>query len=187
VRYGQLIAACFKAQPAAILEIGTWNGERALQLLQAAPYARYYGFDLFEDATAVTDAEEMNVKRHWPLADVEHKLKGYRALLTKGNTRDTLAKFNHPVDFVWMDGGHSVETIASDFAHVRRLALLDFDNVRRAALPEAAIYLDDYYTGPIDVTKFGCNQLVAGLKHEVLPAADPVTGGGLVQMVRVWL
>jgi predicted O-methyltransferase YrrM len=176
VRYSQLIAACYKAQPAAILEIGTWNGERALQLLQAAPGARYYGFDLFEDATAATDAEEMNVKRHNALAEVQGRLRGYRAELFKGNTRATLEQFDSPVDFVWMDGGHSVETIASDW-----------DNVCRLALPEAEIYLDDYYTGPIDVERFGCNKLVTGLKHEVLPAADPVMGGGFVQMVRVWL
>jgi predicted O-methyltransferase YrrM len=176
MRYSQLIAACRQAQPETILEIGTWNGERALQLLQAAPGAHYYGFDLFEDATAETDAEEMNVKPHNRLDVVQHNLRGYEAQLFKGNTRETLAKFNTPVDFVWMDGGHSVETIASDWAHVRRLAL-----------PDAAIYLDDYYTGPIDVTKFGCNQLVAGLKHDVLPAMDRVMGGGYVQMVRVWL
>jgi hypothetical protein len=159
VRYSQLIAACYKAQPAAILEIGTWNGERALQLLQAAPGARYYGFDLFEDATAATDAEEMNVKRHNALAEVQGRLRGYRAELFKGNTRATLEQFDSPVDF----------------------------NVCRLALPEAEIYLDDYYTGPIDVERFGCNKLVTGLKHEVLPAADPVMGGGFVQMVRVWL
>ena len=176
MRYAQLIKACAMAQPAAILEIGTWNGARALELLQAAPGAKYYGFDLFEEATAETDAEEMNVKRHNSLAEVQKRLLGYRAHLTKGNTRHTLADFHNPVDFVWMDGGHSLETIASDFA-----------NVRRVAVPEAEIYLDDYYTGPIDTDKFGCNRLVADLKHEVLPATDPVSGGGFVQMVRVWL
>jgi predicted O-methyltransferase YrrM len=176
MRYSQLIAACYRAQPAAILEIGTWNGERAQQMLQVAPGAVYYGFDLFEDATEQTDAEEMNVKRHDVLAEVEVRLRGYRAHLTKGNTRHTLADFYHPVDFVWMDGGHSVETIASDFANVRRLAM-----------PDAEIYLDDYYTGPIDTDKFGCNRLVAGLRHDVLPVTDPVSGGGFVQMVRVWL
>ena len=176
MRYSQLIAACFKAQPAAILEIGTWNGERALQMLQVAPGARYYGFDLFEEATDATDAEEMNVKQHWSVADVQKKLHGYPALLTKGNTRYTLADFHAPVDFVWMDGGHSLETIASDFANVRRVATLG-----------ALIYLDDFYTGPIDTEQFGCNRLVADLKHEVLPATDPVSGGGFVQMVRVWL
>ena len=137
MRYTQLTLACWHAQPEAILEIGTWNGERALQLLQCAPRARYYGFDLFEDATDATDAEEMNVKPHNALAAVQQRLAGYEAQLFKGNTRTTLAAFNEPVDFVWMDGGHSVETIASDWAHVRRLAL-----------PEAEIYLDDYYTGP---------------------------------------
>lgn len=176
MRYEQLIRACAEAQPDAILEIGTWNGNRALQLLQVAPHARYYGFDLFEEATAQTDAEEMNVKAHWSLADVARKLQGYEALLTKGNTRYTLPDFHEPVDFVWMDGGHSIETIASDFA-----------NVRRVATPDALVYLDDYYTGPIDTEQFGCNKLVADLRHEVLPMRDPVAGGGWVQMVRVWL
>ena len=176
MRYAQLIDACFKAHPAAILEIGTWNGDRALQLLQAAPNAHYYGFDLFEEATAQTDAEELNVKAHNAVAAVQKKLAGYQAHLFMGNTRSTLSGFNVPVDFVWMDGGHSVETIASDFA-----------NVRRVALPGAQIYLDDYYTGPIDVAKFGCNRLLDDLKHEILPARDPVSGGGLVQMVRVWI
>lgn len=176
MRYDQLTLACYLAQPDTILEIGTWNGNRALALLQVAPHARYFGFDLFEDATTETDAEEMNVKAHWSLEDVAAKLKGYPAVLTKGNTRYTLPDFNHPVDFVWMDGGHSVETIASDFA-----------NVRRVATPDAEIYLDDYYTGPIDTEQFGCNKLVADLKHEVMPMRDPVAGGGWVQMVRVWL
>lgn len=176
MRYSQLIAACHRAQPAAILEIGTWNGERAQQLLQAAPGAKYYGFDLFEDASAKTDAEEMNVKPHSTLDEVKRRLLGYRVHLTKGNTRNTLPEFHNPVDFVWMDGGHSLETIASDFA-----------NVRRVAMPDAEIYLDDYYTGPIDTDKFGCNRLVADLKHDVLPVTDYVKGGGFVQMVRVWL
>jgi predicted O-methyltransferase YrrM len=176
MRYNQLLLACYHAQPNAILEMGTWNGARAQQLLQVAPHARYFGFDLFEDATAKTDADEMNVKAHCSLAEVERKLRGYDAELIKGNTRHTLPDFHHPVDFVWMDGGHSVETIASDFA-----------NVRRVALPDAEIYLDDYYTGPIDTEQFGCNKLVADLKHEVMPMRDPVSGGGWVQMVRVWI
>lgn len=175
MRYTQLIDACFKAQPQAILEVGTWNGDRALQMLQVAPGALYYGFDLFEDATAQTDAEEMNVKPHNALESVRARLQGYRAQLFKGNTRSTLADFRESVDFVWMDGGHSLETIASDWA-----------NVRRVALPGASIYLDDYYTGPIDIDQYGCNRLVADLKHEVLPAKDQVRGGGFVQMVRVW-
>lgn len=175
MRYDQLLRAVREKQPKAILEVGTWNGERALQMLNIAPDAVYYGFDLFEDATPETDAEELNVKAHHYIERVAMKL-GERAHLFKGNTRETLKAFNEPVDFVWLDGGHSVETIRSDW-----------ENVKRVLTPDAWVFLDDYYTGPeIDTSRFGCNQLVADLKHEVLPERDPVSGGGWVQMVRVW-
>ncbi len=176
MRYGQLLAAVREKQPKAILEVGTWNGERALQMLNLCPDARYYGFDLFEDATVETDREEMNVKPHHYLERVAMKLDGYNAQLFKGNTRETLASFSEPVDFVWLDGGHSIETIRSDW-----------DNVRRVLAPGAWVFFDDYYTGPIDTRRFGCNLIVAGLDHELLPDRDPVAGGGWVQMVRVYV
>lgn len=175
MRYEQLLKAVRDKQPRAILEIGTWNGERARQMLNLAPGAIYYGFDLFEDATSETDQEEKNVKPHYTLEYVEGKLYGYQAYLYKGNTRETLKNFNKPVDFVWLDGGHSVETIRSDWEHVKR-----------CLEPDAVVYFDDYYAGPIDTTRFGCNEIVKDLKHEVLPHADWVSGGGTVQMVRVW-
>lgn len=169
-----MLAAVRRKQPTAILEVGAWDGGRAEQMLAAAPLARYYGFDLFEDATPDTDAAEMNVKRHHSLAEVQRRL-GERATLVRGNTRQTLAAFTTPVDFVWLDGGHSVETIESDWA-----------NVLRVLLPGAEVYFDDYYTGAIDTTKFGCNRIVERWDHQVLPQKDPVRGGGWVQMVRVW-
>ena len=93
MRYDQLIDAVRKKHPQAILEVGTWNGGRALDMLQVAPLARYYGFDLFEDADKETDAVEFNVKRHARLADVSKILKDYDAHLFKGNTRETLKEF----------------------------------------------------------------------------------------------
>jgi hypothetical protein len=47
------------------------------------------------------------------------------------------------------------------------------------------VFLADYYTGGIDTERMGCNKLLKGLKHEILPEKDPVRGGGFVQMVRV--
>jgi predicted O-methyltransferase YrrM len=175
MRYDQLLQYVREKTPKAILEIGTWNGERARQMLNLSPDATYYGFDLFEEATAQTDAEEMNVKAHWTLQAVEDKLHGFKFHLYKGNTRDTLKNFNEQVDFVWLDGGHSVETIRSDW-----------ENVKRCLAPDAYVFFDDYYTGNIDTSKFGCNEIVKDLKHEVLPDMDWVKGGGSVQMVRVW-
>jgi predicted O-methyltransferase YrrM len=175
MRYERLIALVKEKQPKAILEIGTWNGRRALEMLMASPDSKYYGFDLFEDSDAFTDAEEKNVKPHYTLRGVKAYLDGFDVVLHKGNTRATLKDFDKPVDFVWLDGGHSVETVRSDW-----------ENVKRVLMPGATVLFDDYYTGPIDTRRFGCNEIVKSLNHEVLPDADPVSGGGFVQMVRVW-
>jgi predicted O-methyltransferase YrrM len=175
MRYVQLLEAVRGKQPTAILEVGTWNGDRALQMLNLCPSAAYYGFDLFEDATAETDRDEKNVKPHYYMDRVEDKLTGFDVRLYRGNTRDTLATFNEQVDFVWIDGGHSVETIRSDW-----------ENIKRCLAPGAWVFFDDYYSGPIDTTRYGCNEVVKDLTHDVLPMADWVSGGGSVQMVRVY-
>ena len=174
-RYEQLHAAVRAKQPKAILEIGTWNGGRALALLNLCPTATYYGFDLFEDATKEDDAREFNVKRHHFMEDVYERLTGFDVHLYRGNTRETLATFDKPVDFVWIDGGHSIETIRSDW-----------ENVKRVITPDAWVFFDDYYTGGIDTKTIGCNEIVKDLRHSVLPEKDPVVGGGWTQIVRVW-
>jgi predicted O-methyltransferase YrrM len=178
MRYDQLIDAVRQKAPNSILEIGTWDGRRAMQMLAVAPEGcQYHGFDLFEDATRETDAIEKNVKPHHYMEQVLDRLSGFNALLYKGNTRETLPAFapDRPIDFVWIDGGHSVETIRSDW-----------ENIKRVIAPDAWVFFDDYYTGSIDTSKFGCNLIIADLKHEILPHKDLVAGGGFVQMVRVY-
>src|SRR5512139_3481937 len=102
MRYTQLIDFCRIKAPMAILEVGTWNGERATHMLNVSPEGcKYYGFDLFEDATPQTDYEEMNVKRHYTMELVLDRLTGFDVQLYKGNTRETLKNFNEKVDFVW--------------------------------------------------------------------------------------
>lgn len=176
MRYSQLFEACRRKQPTAILEIGVRNGRGALGMLSAAPKAAYYGFDLFDDLTPEICAAEKNVMGTPALDVVRERLNGYNVTLIQGDTREMLAMFATPVDFVWIDGGHSVETIASDWVNVQRLLL-----------PDAEVYFDDYYTGGgIDTKKYGCNEIVKKHKHWVLPMTDMVAGGGRVQMVRVW-
>lgn len=175
-RYDYLLRAVREKQPKAILEVGTWNGERARQILNLCPDAKYFGFDLFEDANKTTDEREMNVKPHWRIDDVYVKLDGFDVQLYKGDTRETLPAFKYPVDFVWLDGGHSVETIRSDW-----------ENIKPHLVPGAWVFFDDYYTGPIDTAKFGCNSIVSELRHDVMPQKDFVKGGGEVQMVRVYV
>lgn len=180
-RYTQLLQLIDVFRPRSILEIGTFNGHNAVRMITQAqkynPEIMYVGYDLFENATAETDAAEFNVKPHNSIKDVSNDIKhgapNSAVSLVKGNTRETLKPIH--ADFAFIDGGHSIETIAHDYEAVRSCAV---------------VVLDDYYVPDNDgkcpdISTMGCNQLVKGLKHVVLPRKDPVQGGGLVQMVLV--
>lgn len=191
-RYQHLIHIVDLFKPRSFIEIGTWNGRTAAQvLLRMNKYCtpRYIGYDLFESATAETDAVELNVKAHNTVESVRDYLRqiyqyapqfDQLVKLVKGNTRETL---KHEIaDFAYIDGGHSIETIAHDYEALKHCPV---------------VLLDDYYTsgetgnGP-DTTKYGCNQLVKRLSSEgkrtgvfILPTKDPVAGGGFTQYVLV--
>lgn len=198
-RYVRILEEIKALKASRILEVGTWNGERAVKMIRAAlevsGKAIYFGFDLFEDMTSERSKEEFNVKPVFAEFEVERKLRtefpppaNVSFKLTKGDTRRTLSKFLEAyaegiVDFAWIDGGHSVETISSDWSVCQKL-------VR----PGGVILLDDYYFDmPLSHTeKFGCNKLVKKLfesssryRPTIFPQRDPVKGGGTVSIVRV--
>lgn len=184
-RYQQLIDIVREKQPKTVIEIGTWNGDRAIQMAQASPEMDYIGFDLFEEATPETDEHEKNVKPHHEAKAVLEKLTqaGVRAELHPGNTNDTLPAFiqaeaGRKADVIYIDGGHSVETIQNDF-----------DNALRCISEGGVIVFDDWYEGlPEDeLDKVGCNRVLerSGVEYEVLPIADPVKGGGYTKMAVV--
>jgi hypothetical protein len=178
-RYSQINPLIADIKPQTIVEIGTWNGYRALEMAKEAlkhqDSVTYYGFDLFESATDTTDAEEKNVKPHYTkelvssfLDNFKRDHPGFDYVLTAGNTRETLKPMS--VDFAFIDGGHSIETIRGDYE-----ALKD----------SKFVLFDDYYEGGIDIEKYGCNKIVEELNHTVLPIGDPVSGGGLTKFVVV--
>lgn len=183
-----------------VLEIGTWNGDRALEFAEAALSANvkkfnYVGFDLFEDMTPEKSREEFNVKSPTNLNAVQTKLDTWAKTkpipmtftLIKGNTRRTLPTFLLEYgpgifDLAWIDGGHSVETIESDW-----------DICAKLVKPDGLVLLDDFYEllPDADATKFyGCNRLVhslmsAGRDVFIFPEMDPVRGGGFTKAVRI--
>jgi hypothetical protein len=178
-RYGQIPPLMKHLLPSEIIEVGTWSGWRGVQMslpsLSAGKPVHYKGFDVFEQFTAEFDAREMNVKPHFALAEVERLLKLVSEIyphfsfeLIQGNTNETLK--DEQAQFVFLDGGHSVETIQNDFDAVKR---------------SEVILLDDYYAGGIDTTTYGCNRIIERLPHQVLPVKDPVSGGGSTQFALV--
>ena len=184
-RYNQLLAIVKQVKPKIVMEMGTHNGSRALQMETMHAGFRYIGFDLFEDGTDELDKQEFNVKPRATLAAVSKRLKGagIDAELIKGNTRETIIAWaqDNPgvqIDVAFIDGGHSLATIENDFAGA--LSVMRMGG--------GVIVLDDYYTsipsGRLD--EVGCNKLVHRIPDaEVLPIKNHLAGGGFVQMVRV--
>jgi predicted O-methyltransferase YrrM len=179
-RYAQIIDLINLVKPKRIVEVGTWNGDRAVQMILHAQAhcekpddVHYIGFDLFEDATEETDKRESNVKPHWNQDDVGQKISGTGAKvdLVKGDTNQTLPEVTsgnwETPDFVFIDGGHSVATIESDWKHLKDAKTIVFDD-----------YYVEHDGKCMDTEKFGCNKLVDTLPAAILGVADPVIVDG---------
>lgn len=203
-RYQRITEEILRIKAQTVMEIGTWNGDRAVEILRAMMEATggkgvYYGFDLFEGMTSERSIREFNVKKPFPRDVVMERIEKEipdakdRVVLFRGDTLITLPELVTTVsagpgwrgmfDLIWIDGGHSIGTIKSDL--VCSLILIN---------PGGVILLDDYYSGkvPVDIEKFGCNQIIGDLSSDrekarrvdVFPEKDPVKGGGFVQIAR---
>ena len=192
-----------------ILEIGTWNGDTALEMVQAAfnttDEVHYTGVDLFTEASDETDKKEFNIKKHYTKKAVEIKLKAaakeyarnnkkFTYYLMEGDSKEKLKILNDPSlcnlynikpDFAFIDGGHSIDTVNSDFDFCK-----DFP----------VIVMDDYYTedteGKIPDKEFqGVNNLYNDVlggtdrtgkqRRQIISSNDRVAEGGHVNLVLI--
>lgn len=180
-RYHKILTLIDLYRPQTIVETGVWNGENAIRMIRTAQRyhqnIKYVGYDLFEDANAESDAVEFNVKPHNNVDKVrrfiEANCPGAEINLVKGNTRETLVSVT--ADFAFIDGGHSIETIAHDYEALEHCRVIVFD---------------DYYTPDADgkcpdTTKIGCNRIVKKIPHGIVPANNPVHGGGIINLAVV--
>ncbi len=125
------------------------------------PDIYYFGFDLFEDLSEDLLRKEGS-KKPPPYSVVQHKLEktGANIRLFKGDTKITLPRFISgigEVDFIFIDGGHSVETIRSDWNHVKELMGKD----------TVAIF-DDYYVNENpEIAGLGCQAIVDHLDQDL--------------------
>lgn len=131
------------------MEIGTWTGDRALTMINlakryhSAKEINYYGFDLFGQMTKETFAEE---KSKWPPTQQEAYQKlhatGTNIHLFQGDTMDILPEeiMKLPMmDLIFIDGGHSLATIANDWDYARQLMH-----------QKTVLIFDDYWPDRID-------------------------------------
>jgi hypothetical protein len=141
-----LTASIKETGRANIVEVGTWNGSRAIQMAETAFAAgvkqvSYVGFDTFEDGN--DRSHEGHTKPHASSWIVGNRLNNYSRMMSrkgltfdytllKGNTLVTLPGAGEVVKnatFAYIDGGHSYETTRSDYDSLAHVPYIVFDDV----------------------------------------------------------
>lgn len=126
-------------KPAIICEIGTHDGKSAIQFvdycLKINPKLSYVGYDIFDDVISDTVFHEREIngkgagKLRVAKSNLKHrqvKNKKFKFNLVKGLTTDTLTEAVY--DFVYIDGGHSYETVKHDYYKVQGSKVIVFDD-----------------------------------------------------------
>lgn len=175
-------------KPYRILEIGVHRADRSVSMINFAvsagrPVVDYYGFDLFSAWTPeVNEAEKGKAAPPMSVLDVTNKLtkstKARAVFLEEGDSKVTLpgkVATLPRMNIVFLDGGHSIDTIKSDLL---------------AVLPVLAqggiLILDDYYE---DLPDCGCASVLkllpAGWHWALAEEQDTFAIVGKVRMVVV--
>jgi len=163
------------------MEIGVYRGRRAAEMITAAhihaPLSsiKYYGFDLFEDLTNEDFKSEFS-KVPSTKQEISNELGQTKAYieLHQGYTDKTLPLFvekmkkeNKAIDFAFIDGGHSFDTIETDWLFTKQLMGSN-----------TIVVFDDYYQDDkMTKDKIGCQKIIDSLDRdtydvEILKEAD---------------
>jgi predicted O-methyltransferase YrrM len=183
-RYSQLQTLIALVKPRTIVEIGTNRGDSAaamcLEALKHQSRVRYVGFDVFGTKNEDFHRRVFNGKApatkqfvHERLQSICSQFPSFTFELIEGETVSTLHGRSVRADFVFIDGDHRVEVIKCDYAAVAKSSVIVFDDFFDPSSPQ----------GSELIAKFGCNQLVAGLKDAtILPLADSFSSTGPIRM-----
>jgi predicted O-methyltransferase YrrM len=189
LRYDQLGVLVKEHSCKKIVEVGVYKGNSAIKMINASIQAGnkpgevdYYGFDLFELMTKEIFDKEVS---KWAPSEEEvlKKIEKTKAniRLYKGFSKDTIPVFASEgivPDFIFIDGGHSIETLESDW------------NMLKEVVDNKSIVVFDDYISNFDEKKYGCNGLVDSLdtndwEVEILPTVDKINEDFSIQFAKV--
>ena len=175
-RYKYLFKLILNQKPKTILEIGVYKGKRSIEMMDLAQCFNkqiiFYGFDLFEKITEKKIKDELS-KNPLSKDEIFTKLKNLfpkaKINLIKGDTIKTLKNLDikNKIDFIFIDGGHSLNTIKKDWQNVKKL-------IHRNSL----VVFDDYYDDEHISKKFGSKNIIKNLGKnyisKILPSTDKI-------------
>ena len=192
-RYKQLSEMITFYKCESLLETGTYNGGRAIQMADAAfehtDKVTYTGYDLFGTTTPELNQLEFNSKATNTTEAVIERLteyamekakegKTFEFKLIEGNTNQTL-KDNPTADFVFIDGGHSYDTVSHDYKQLKHNKIVVLDDY----------FSKDEHDREPEEEQRGVNKLwTEEIKNRedayvyVVPSNDPVKGGGITHL-----
>lgn len=195
-RYARVLDVVYQLRASSLLEIGLFQGARAMQMIQTARIfhrpsrIQYYGFDLFDEGYSEETQTSEFSKHPLKKEEIEAKLKttGAAVELLAGDSRTTVKRFAErgcKVDLAYVDGGHSFETIQADW-----------ENSRLCVRKGGVIVFDDYYHNQEMTDQgFGCQKLVhdlqrTGYRVKVFDTIDTFGkdwGNLMISMAAVWV
>lgn len=148
------------------MEIGTYSGLHSTEMIEAckifhpAQTTEYFGFDMFELLSDEKCRQESS-KQPPALREVQERLNktNVNVHLYMGDTREVLSQTKNSLgqmDFIFIDGGHSIETIRSDW-----------NNIKKLMGEKTIVIFDDYYTNTeTEIEGVGCQTLIDSLNPD---------------------
>jgi len=147
-----------------ILEIGVWQGDTSRLMLRFSKNRQieYHGIDVFESSTSELVQSEVSLVAH-SIDTISKRLRklSKSVFLHKGYSTEAFPKMRDAgleFDCIWIDGGHSYETVKFDFEHYSQLLRKD-----------GIIFIDDYTSDSYlpDVKRYVDNELITNPRFKV--------------------
>lgn len=180
-RYKNLLEQIDLCRPQIIFEFGVWKGFSAIRMMKQAMQHRqdcfYIGIDMFENITVEEAKWENHTKdlaiKKKVIALLKQELGPNRFCVVGGATKQVFRGvrrkilkgllFRHYADFIFIDGGHSVETITHDWFAAESIMN-----------EKTVVIFDDYYRDITDIGAFTTVEYIISQKCFNIEYLQPI-------------